>query len=74
VIDKRVQWNAHDEPEVVITVQGWSDVIRLTEHLAAGQVEFATTARRIYHSVDKRLGRPRRRQLVEHFTGRKSWC
>lgn len=70
-ISKRVTFNDHGEPKVVITVEGWSDAVRLAWALQHLQVEFGELGRRIYGSLRKRLGAKRWREYEAHFTGRK---
>lgn len=76
-VTKKVTWT-HDEwahkdiPTLTITVEGWSDVVRITEHLATGQCEFGDLSRRIHNSLARKLGRKRWREYVAHFTGRRA--
>lgn len=71
-IDKKVTFNAYGEPKVVITLQGWSDVLRFTDRMFGWQCEFGDTARRIHLSIRKRLGAKEHRRVNDHFLGRTS--
>ncbi len=70
---KKVTFDAEGQPKVVIVVEGWSDVIRLNEHLLKGQCEFGSLARRIYASCNRKHGARRVRQLILHCTGMVPW-
>lgn len=72
-LHKRVTFNDHDEPKVVITVEGWHDVVRFNEHMLRGQCEFGDLARRIYGSMKRHVGSSRTKQLVDHCTGKVPW-
>ena len=69
---KRVTFNEHGEPKVVITIEGWSDTVRFGWAIQHLQCDFADVGRRIYGSLRKRLGAKRWRELELHYTGRKA--
>lgn len=69
--EKRVSFNDRDEPTVVITITGWSDVIRFSWALQHLQCDFVDLGRRIDGSLRRRLGAKRWRELLDHFTGRR---
>ena len=71
-IAKRVTFNDAGDPHVVITLDGYSDVIRFTENMLSQQCEFADCARRIRRSIEKRLGAAEMRRYVAHFLGRRA--
>lgn len=71
-IEKRVTFNDAGDPHVVITLDGYSDVIRFTENMLSQQCEFADCARRIRMSITKRLGAEKSRDYINHFLGRRA--
>ncbi len=71
-IEKRVTFNDAGDPHVVITIDGYSDVIRFTERMLEWQCEFADYGRRIRLSITKRLGAAEARRYVDHFLGRRA--
>lgn len=73
MIEKRVKFNQMDEPVVTVVVTGYHDVIRFTEHMKYGQVEFYELGKRIYSSIRKKIGTARLNQLIDHCTGKVPW-
>lgn len=70
-VDKRVTFNEYGEPTVVITLRGWSDVVRFTDRMFSWQCEFGDLARRIHLSLRKRLGAKQYRVVVDHYLGKR---
>jgi hypothetical protein len=60
MIGHRVSWDEHGEPTVTLTVQGWSDVFRLTYNLIHAQVEFCAHGTSIFKAL-----RRKNRDLLE---------
>lgn len=70
--EKKVTFNAHGEPTVVVTITGWHDAFRFAWALGHLQVEFADMGRRIGGSLKRRLGAKGFTALNKHFTGNES--
>lgn len=67
--EKRVTFNDHGEPQVVVTITGWSDAFRFAYAMGHLQCDFSDVARRIGGSLRRRLGAAAFRDLHEHYTG-----
>lgn len=67
--EKRVTFNDHGEPQVVITITGWDDAFRFAWAMGHLQCDFADVARRVGGSLRRRIGAAEFRRMHEHFTG-----
>lgn len=71
-IEKRVTFNQHGDPRVVITIEGWSDVVRFGWAIQHLQCEFSALGRRMYDSLRRKVGTKRWREIEMHYTGRRT--
>lgn len=67
--EKRVTFNDHGEPIVVVTITGWHDAFRFAWALAHLQCDFADLGRRIGGSLKRRIGAKAFRSQHAYFTG-----
>lgn len=73
--EKRVTFNEHGEPTVVITIKGWDDAFRFAWAMAHLQCDFSDVGRRIAGSLRRKLGAARFAEWQQRFTGKRtlSW-
>lgn len=71
-VEKRVTFNEHGDPHVVITIDGWSDVVRFGWAIQHLQCDFSAVGRRIFDSLRRKVGASRWREIEAHFTGRRT--
>jgi len=65
-------WGPGYEPKVVITIEGWSDVIRFADHLQHGQVEFANVGRLILDRIRRKQGGKDSRRTIDWYLGKRT--
>lgn len=66
---RRLSYNDHGDPRLVIEIEGFHDIYRFANHLLSGQCEFADIGHRTIRKLKRRLRKRRWEWLMRYMHG-----
>jgi len=69
VRSRKLSWNEHGDPTLIIEAVGSHDVYRLAEHMTHGQCEFADIGFSVIRRLKRKWGKGRSNWMMRYMHG-----